>query len=140
MTCSSCGAQLPENARFCPACGAAVEPQPAAAGDERKLATVLFADLVGSTALADAEDPERIRALLDRFYDAMSEEIERTGGTIESFAGDSVMAAFGAPAALEDHAERALHAALAMQRRLADDFGAELALRIGVNKIGRAHV
>jgi class 3 adenylate cyclase len=94
---------------------------------------VLFADLVGSTALADAEDPERVRALLERFYDAMSDEIERTGGTVESFAGDSVMAAFGAPTALEDHAERALHAALAMQRRLADTFGDELALRIGVN-------
>src|ERR687891_1692180 len=132
MTCSSCGAQLPEDARFCPACGAAVADAPAA-GEERKLATVLFADLVGSTARADAEDPERVRALLDRFYDAMREEIERTGGTVEGFAGDSVMAAFGAPAALEDHAERALHAALAMQRRLAETFGDELALRIGVN-------
>ena len=115
MTCSSCGAQLPDAARFCPACGVPVGETPPAAGEERKFATVLFADLVGSTALADAEDPERVRALLERFYDAMSEEIERTGGTVESFAGDSVMAAFGAPAALEDHAERALHAALAMQ-------------------------
>ena len=132
MTCSSCGAQLPDGARFCPACGAPVEVT-RAAGEERKLATVLFADLVGSTALADAEDPERVRVLLDRFYDAMSEEIERTGGTVESFAGDSVMAAFGAPAALEDHAERALHAALAMQRRLGESFGDALALRIGVN-------
>jgi class 3 adenylate cyclase/tetratricopeptide (TPR) repeat protein len=101
--------------------------------EERKLATVLFADLVGSTALADSQDPERVRAVLDRFYDAMTDEIERTGGTVERFAGDSVMAAFGAPAALEDHAERALHAALAMQRRLAETFGDELALRIGVN-------
>ncbi len=132
MTCSSCGAQLPDGARFCPACGAGVADSPAA-GEERKLATVLFADLVGSTALADSEDPERVRALLDRFYDAMSEEIERTGGTVEGYAGDSVMAAFGAPAALEDHAERALHAALAMQRRLIESFGDELALRIGVN-------
>ena len=88
--------------------------------EERKLATVLFADLVGSTAQADDEDPERVRALQERFFDAMTEEIERTGGTIEKFAGDAVMAAFGAPAALEDHAERALHAALAMQRRLQD--------------------
>ena len=131
MTCSSCGAQLPEGARFCPACGTAVEA--AAPAEERKLATVLFADLVGSTAFADSEDPERVRATLERFYDAMTEEIERTGGTVERFAGDSVMAAFGAPAALEDHAERALHAALAMQRRLAETFGDELALRIGVN-------
>src|SRR5881275_3797279 len=101
--------------------------------DERKLATVLFADLVGSTELGASQDPERTRALLDRFYDAMSEEVERAGGTIEKFAGDAVMAAFGAPAALEDHAERALHAALAMQRRLAELFDGRLELRIGVN-------
>ena len=63
----------------------------------------------------------------------MADEIERTGGTVEKFAGDAVMAAFGAPAAQEDHAERALHAALAMQRRLSELFGTELALRIGVN-------
>jgi class 3 adenylate cyclase len=79
---------------------------------ERKLATVVFADLVGSTALGGSQDPERTRALLARFYDAMAEEIERAGGTVEKFAGDAVMAVFGAPTALEDHAERALHAAL----------------------------
>ena len=96
---------------------------------ERKLATVLFADLAGSTGLADEQDPERTRARLERFYEAMAREIEAAGGTVEKFAGDAVMAAFGAPEALEDHAERALHAALAMQRRLEDG----LALRIGVN-------
>src|SRR5437762_9979455 len=100
---------------------------------ERKLATVLFADLVGSTGLAGSQDPERTRVLLDRFYDAMAAEIERAGGTVEKFVGDAVMAAFGAPAALEDHAERALHAALAMQHRLVELFGDRLALRIGVN-------
>jgi class 3 adenylate cyclase len=96
---------------------------------ERKLATVLFADLAGSTAHADEQDPERTRVRLERFYESMAREIEAAGGTVEKFAGDAVMAAFGAPEALEDHAERALHAALAMQRRL--DQG--LALRIGVN-------
>jgi class 3 adenylate cyclase/tetratricopeptide (TPR) repeat protein len=101
--------------------------------EERKLATVLFADLVGSTGLADSQDPERTRGLLDRFYDAMAAEIEHAGGTVEKFVGDAVMAAFGAPAALEDHAERALHAALAMHRRLRELFGDRLALRIGVN-------
>jgi class 3 adenylate cyclase len=98
---------------------------------ERKVATVLFADLVGSTRLGEA-DPERMRALLDRFFAAMSEEVERVGGTVEKFAGDAVMAAFGAPAALEDHAERALHAALAMRGRLGE-LEPSLGLRIGVN-------
>ena len=100
---------------------------------ERKLATVLFADLVGSTALGEQADPERTRLLLERFYDAMAEEIGRVGGTVEKFAGDAVMAAFGVPEAHEDHAERALHAAIAMQRRLEDLFDGGLALRIGVN-------
>jgi class 3 adenylate cyclase len=103
---------------------------------------VLFADLVGSTELADAQDPERTRALLDRFYESMAAEIDSVGGTVEKFVGDAVMAAFGAPVAQEDHAERALHAALAMQRRLVELFGDRLALRIGVNTgevvVGRA--
>jgi len=94
---------------------------------ERKLATVLFADLVGSTALAGAEqDPERTRARLELFYDAAAADIEAAGGTVEKFAGDAVMAAFGAPEAQEDHAERALHAALALRRHVED-------LRIGVS-------
>jgi class 3 adenylate cyclase len=101
--------------------------------DERKVATVLFADLVGSTELAGSQDPERTRAMLDRFYEAMAVEITDAGGTVEKFAGDAVMAAFGAPAAYEDHAERALHAALSMQRRLESTFVGALALRIGVN-------
>ena len=142
MSCLECGRELPADARFCPACGAPVEGRAAAPSEERKLATVLFADLVGSTALADDEDPERIRVLLDRFYDAMSEEIGGAGGTVEKFAGDAVMAAFGAPRALEDHAERALHAALAMRRRLRALFGERLRLRTGVNTgevvVGRA--
>src|SRR4029453_4567207 len=87
-------------------------------GEERNLVTVLFADLVGSTAYAGDRDPERVRVQLERFYDAMRDEIERTGGTVEKFAGDAVMAVFGAPAAFEDHAERALHAALGMQQRM----------------------
>jgi class 3 adenylate cyclase len=99
---------------------------------ERKVATVLFADLVGSTQLGE-DDPERTRLVLESFYEAMREEVERAGGTVEKFAGDAVMAAFGAPAALEDHAERALHAALAMRRRLDDLFDGRIALRIGVN-------
>ena len=84
--CSRCGAEISPDARFCPECGAPVAAEPA---EERKLATVLFADLVGSTALAGSQDPERARVLLERFYDAMAEEIERAGGTVEKFAGDA---------------------------------------------------
>jgi len=129
--CAACGAALPEAARFCPVCAAPVEAHPDQG--ERKLATVIFADLVGSTERAGSQDPERTRAVLDRFYEAMAAEIDTAGGTVEKFAGDAVMAAFGAPTSLEDHAERALHAALAMQRRLRSLFGETLELRIGVN-------
>ena len=101
--------------------------------EERKLVTVLFADLVGSTELAGDQDPERVRALLDRFYDAMTAEVERAGGTVEKFVGDAVMAAFGAPVAHEDDAERALHVTLGMQQRMGELFGGRLSLRIGVN-------
>jgi class 3 adenylate cyclase len=136
--CARCGAELPAGARFCPSCAAPVDP---AGSEERKLATVMFADLVGSTALGGSQDPERTRALLDRFYDAMAEEIERAGGTVEKFAGDAVMAVFGAPAALEDHAERALHATLAMRYRTRE-LDERLELRVGVNTgevvVGRA--
>src|SRR5262245_10423189 len=106
-----CGASVPADARFCPECGVALVASPPT--EERKVASILFADLVGSTRLGE-QDPERTRAVLDRFYDAMADEVHRAGGTIEKFAGDAVMAVFGAPMALEDHAERALHAALAM--------------------------
>jgi len=129
--CIACGAVLPEAARFCSACAAPVEAKPD--DRERKLVTIVFADLVGSTALAGSQDPERTRAVLERFYDAMAEEISTSGGTVEKFAGDAVMAVFGAPASLEDHAERALHVALGMHRRLSELFGETLGLRIGVN-------
>ena len=131
MICPQCGQDNLDGARYCSACAALVDVT--APSEERKLATVLFADLVGSTELAGSEDPERTRALLTRFYETMAFEIERAGGTVEKFVGDAVMAAFGAPVAHEDDAERALHAALAMQRRLDEVFGDLLALRIGVN-------
>ena len=100
---------------------------------ERKLATILFADLVGSTELGASLDPEYARDLLERFYDAMEAEIALGGGTVEKFIGDAVVAVFGAPAAQEDHAERALQVALWMQERLQELFGGRLSLRIGVN-------
>ena len=139
--CSRCRQANPEGFQFCGACGAPLVEESGAV-EERKVATVLFADLVGSTEAGSAEDPERTRALLDRFYDGMAAEIEGAGGTVEKFVGDAVMAAFGAPAAHEDHAERALHAALGLRRRLDELFGGALALRIGVNTgevvVGRA--
>ena len=140
MICAACGAALPEGARFCPACAA---PVATPAAQERKLATMLFADLVGSTALASDRDAEDTRLFLDRFYGGMAAEIRSVGGTLEKFAGDAVLAVFGVPTAYEDHAERALHAALSMQRRIEELFGERLGLRIGVNTgevvLGRPH-
>jgi class 3 adenylate cyclase len=101
--CPRCSQANPEGFRFCGTCGAPLIEE-RVARDERKVATVLFADLVGSTELGDSQDPERMRALLERFYDGMAAEIEAAGGTLEKFVGDAVMAAFGAPAAQEDHA------------------------------------
>ncbi len=129
--CATCGAFVPAGARFCPNCAAPIDA--AETSSERKLASILFADLVGSTALGGSQDPERTRAQLESFYDSMAAEIVEAGGTVEKFVGDAVMAAFGAPAAYEDHAERALHAALSMQRQLEQLFGSALSLRIGVN-------
>ena len=107
-------------------------PEPSPPAHERKLATVLFADLVGSTELGE-RDPERTRAELERLHNAMAEEIRRAGGTVERLIGNTVMAVFGVPAAQEDHPERALHAALAMRWRLGELFGDSLSLSIGVN-------
>lgn len=139
--CTNCASAVPDDARFCPNC--ATPAQAAPTGQERKLATVLFADLAGSTAFASARDPEVVRDTLDRYYDAMTAEVVERGGVVEKFIGDAVVAVFGAPAAREDHAERALDAALAMQQRFAEMFaGQGLGLRVGVNTgevvVGRA--
>jgi len=115
-------------------------PSFAEGGEERKLVTVLFADLAGSTVLADHLDPERLREVMRQYFDAMREEIEAEGGTVEKFIGDAVMAAFGVPTAHEDDPSRALRATQAMRRRLAavnDELavthGVTLQMRIGVN-------
>jgi class 3 adenylate cyclase len=116
----------------------AVETQPT--GTERKLVTVLFADLEGSTGLGERLDPERLGELLERYFAAMREQIEAEGGTVEKFIGDAVVAAFGVPTAHEDDPSRALRAALRMRRRLAElnpelerAYGAALRVRTGVN-------
>jgi class 3 adenylate cyclase len=113
--CRTCGSELPEAARYCPACGAAVEGR---LGEERKMVTVLFADLVDSTATADERDPEDVRAALRPQVARMREELERFGGTFEKYIGDAVMAVFGAPVAHEDDPERAVRAALAIRDAL----------------------
>ena len=110
--CRQCGSELPESARFCPACGTAVD---ARLGEERKVVTVLFADLVDSTALGDGRDPEDIRAAVRPQLSRMRAALEDYGGTFEKFVGDAVMAVFGAPVAHEDDPERAVRAALAIR-------------------------
>jgi class 3 adenylate cyclase/tetratricopeptide (TPR) repeat protein len=113
--CRQCGSELPARARFCPECGLRVE---IAAGEERKIVSVLFADLVGSTAAASSRDPEDVRAAVQPQLARMREELERFGGTVEKYVGDAVMAVFGAPLAHEDDAERAVRAALAIRDAL----------------------
>ncbi|MEP7334163.1 MAG: AAA family ATPase [Actinomycetota bacterium] len=110
--CRQCGSELPEGARFCPACGTAVGRRH---GEERKVVTVLFADLVDSTGLGDGRDPEELRAVMRPHLTQMRAAIERHGGTFEKFVGDAVMAVFGAPVAHEDDPERAIRAALAIR-------------------------
>src|SRR5713226_645541 len=115
--CPSCGTTVSVSARFCAACGTELTPG-APREEERKLVTVLFADVTGSTALGERLDPERLRSLLSAYFSAMSVVIESWGGTVEKFIGDAIMAAFGVPVLREDDAERALRAALDMLDRL----------------------
>ncbi|MEV7721408.1 adenylate/guanylate cyclase domain-containing protein, partial [Streptomyces sp. NPDC088184] len=141
MNCTSCRHELPAAARFCPSCGTPC-PSPVAAApeDERKLVTAVFCDLVGSTALSGALDPETLRTVTLRYFAVMSERIEAHGGTPEKFIGDAVMAVFGVPVMREDDARRALAAALGMREALAElntdleaTLGIRLDIRIGVN-------
>jgi len=114
--CSACGHELGASARFCEACGAPVAA--AAASEQRKIVTVLFCDLTGSTALGESLDPEPLRALLARYFERMKGIVERHGGTVEKFIGDAVMAVFGIPQAHEDDALRAVRAAAEMRDAL----------------------
>jgi len=146
-TCSSCDQTWPPSFRFCGSCGTPLEGQQAPhtgatplTPEERKVVTVIFADLSGSTELATRLDPEDLRGVLRPFFDAMVEEIERFGGTVEKFIGDAVMAVFGVPLTHEDDEERAVRAALAMQARMealnrevTERAGGDLELRVGVN-------
>jgi class 3 adenylate cyclase len=111
LTCPSCGQESPDNFRFCGACGAALLTDAAAAREERKVVTVLFCDLVGSTAQAERMDPEDVRERLSSYNEHVRGHLERFGGTVEKFIGDAVMALFGAPTAHEDDPERAVRGA-----------------------------
>src|SRR5215467_6018984 len=103
--------------------------------EERKLVTILFADVAGSTALGEALDPEDVRALMSRYYQHAHQIVPAHGGTLEKFIGDAVMAVFGLPQAHGNDAERALAAALALRRAIADDavLAHRLLIRLGVN-------
>src|SRR6184192_2017533 len=107
---------------------------------QRKVVTVLFCDVVGSTSLGERRDPEVLRTLLARYFEHMKEAVERHGGTVEKFIGDAVMAVFGIPVVHEDDALRACRAAHEMGRALSAlnedlerEWGVRLAMRIGVN-------
>jgi class 3 adenylate cyclase/tetratricopeptide (TPR) repeat protein len=132
MTCPSCGAPAPEGARFCPSCG----HQLAALGEERRVVTVLFADLVGFTGLSEGRDPESVKRLVDRCFEDLVGDIKSFGGQVDKIVGDAIVALFGAPVAHEDDPERAVRAALRMQQTLSDsaaDLDASIRMRIGVN-------
>src|SRR5436309_469789 len=151
VVCPACGAGVPTGKKFCGACGAplaaAAPPAPAVASPrfespraytpahlaarilkdraalsgERKQVSVLFADVSGFTSISERLDPEEVHALINRAFELMLAEIHRYEGTVNQFLGDGLMALFGAPIAHEDHAQRAAHAALAMQQALSRD-------------------
>jgi len=120
LICPSCGRESSPDAAFCAGCGTSLEAPSAHELEERKVVTVLFADLVGSTAKAESHDPEEVRRILTAYYARLRAELERHGGTVEKFIGDAVMAVFGAPVAHEDDPERAVRAALAIREALAE--------------------
>jgi class 3 adenylate cyclase len=138
--CGRCGRDNPDEARFCNGCGAELGLVPAKAVEERKVVTVLFADITGSTALGERLDAEALKEVMGAFFAALRAEIEAEGGTVEKFIGDAIMAAFGVPRVHEDDPARALRAALRMRARLGElnaglgeRYGVTLELRIGIN-------
>jgi adenylate cyclase len=162
IRCATCGKALRPTHKFCPGCGA---PAPSGAGvalpllpiasgpslqvgaheiaaleEQRKVVTVMFADLSGSTPLAEKLDPEELRGILASYFGALAREIQQFGGTIDKYIGDAVMAVWGAPVSREDDALRAVGAGLQMQaaitrenERLERRYGVRLSLRIGIN-------
>ena len=138
LFCGSCGAQSSPTAKFCSECGARLTQATQSA--EYKQVTVLFADVVHSMDIAAAVGAERLREIMADLVDRAAAVVQRYGGTVDQFTGDGIMAVFGAPVALEDHAVRACLAALGIQeeaKRLAaevqDRDGVDLRLRVGLN-------
>jgi class 3 adenylate cyclase/tetratricopeptide (TPR) repeat protein len=139
-TCPNCGEENADRARFCQRCATPLGEGDAPAAEVRKVVTIVFADVTGSTALGERLDPEALRRVMSRYFDEMAAVIERHGGTVEKFIGDAVMAVFGIPRLHEDDALRAVRATIGMREALdvlnADlerDHGEGLAARIGVN-------
>lgn len=139
MTCAICGTVAVRGARFCHHCGATLPEAPAPPATERRVVTVLFGDLSDFTAWSEDLDPERVSAVTDRVLAALAGAVRTFGGHVDKLTGDGIMAVFGAPVAHEDDAERAVRAALSMQRTmrrlLADERGSgePLGLRVGLN-------
>src|SRR5690348_14020685 len=132
MTCPACGAPLVEGARFCASCGQPVSRR----GDERRVVTVLFADLVGFTTLSETTDPEQVKNLVDACFQRLVVDINAFGGQVDKIIGDAILALFGAPTAHEDDAERAVRAALQMQQTIeawCEQTSAQLRMRVGIN-------
>jgi class 3 adenylate cyclase len=128
VICAGCGAENRDGARFCDTCGAPLAVE--APREQRKVVTVLFCDVAGSTALGESLDPEALRILMSSYFDVARGAIERHGGTLEKFIGDAVMAVFGVPTVREDDALRAVRAAEELRDGVAID------VRIGVNTGG----
>jgi class 3 adenylate cyclase len=141
-TCSNCGRESPEDFAFCPVCGSTLVAGPPLR-DTRKTVTVVFCDVTGSTALGERIEPEALRDVQSRYFDAMRQAVESHGGTVEKFIGDAVMAVFGIPRLHEDDALRATRAAsgirvalAALNRDLKQERGVTIQVRIGVNTGG----
>ncbi|MGH3969423.1 MAG: adenylate/guanylate cyclase domain-containing protein, partial [Mycobacterium sp.] len=136
--CGSCGNDLRAKARFCDLCGSPVSPSPAPG--EHKQVTVLFADVIGSMKLAAALDAERLQEIMNELFNRAAAVVQRYQGTVDKFTGDGLMALFGAPVALEDHALRACISALEIQsvtKKFAAEVlrhdGVDLQIRVGLN-------
>ncbi len=137
MQCTSCGSTIPVGARFCPSCGHAVAlAQP----EERRIVTVLFADLVGFTTLAERMDPEQVKRLVAACFERLVDVVVEFGGKVDKLLGDGMLVLFGAPVAHEDDPERAVRAALRMQETLANYVATsvlagsdDIRMRVGIN-------